>query len=244
LASRLTGGAEIVKERDMSDTPNAAPFNPLPPVVVALAVVLMGVEVVLSLAERGIIGGAQGVGWRIAAIEDYGFLGVIVQDYLDRGLMNSDRLMRFVSYPFIHYSFTQTLFSTVFVLALGNMVGRVYRAWAVLAIFFLASFIGAIAFGLVVDRNIALVGAYPGAYGFIGGFTYLLWLQLGTMGEQQLRAFTLIGFLMGIQLFFGLLFGSDPTWVADIAGFTTGLLLAPLMAPGGFAALVKRIRRD
>jgi len=228
----------------MSNNPNTTPFNPLPPVVIALAVVLVGVELVLSLAERGILGGAQGVGWRIAMIEDYGFLGVIVQDYLDRGLINSDRLMRFVSYPFVHYSFTQTLFSSVFVLALGNMVGRAYRGWAVVVIFFLASIAGALAFGLVVDRNIALVGAFPGAYGFIGAFTYLLWLQLGTMGEQQFRAFSLIGMLMGIQLLFGLLFGQDPTWVADVAGFCAGLLLAPLLAPGGFAALVARIRRD
>jgi len=228
----------------MQQPQNTAPFNPLPPVVVALSVVLIGIELTLSLADRGILGGARGVGWRAAAVQDYGFYGVIIQDYLDRGIISSNRVMRFFSYPFVHLSFTQALFGIVFILALGNMVGRVFRPLAVLVVFFAGSLFGAVAFGLFVDSTFPLVGAFPGAYGLIGAFTYLLWLQLGAMGAQQLRAFSLIGFLMGFQLVFGLLFGSDPTWVADIAGFVTGLILSPLVRPGGISELVRRIRRD
>ncbi|WP_420862729.1 rhomboid family intramembrane serine protease [Algirhabdus cladophorae] len=229
----------------MQQPPNTtAPFNPLPPVVVALAAVLAVIEIALSLAERGILGGAQGIGWRTAAVQDYGFYGVIVQDYVERGVTSGNRLMRFVSYPFVHLSFTSAIFSIVFILALGNMVGRVFRPVAVLVIFFAASIFGALAYGAFTDLNFPLVGAFPGAYGLIGAFTYLLWLRLGQMGAQQLRAFSLIGFLMGFQLVFGLLFGSDPSWVADIAGFVIGLILSPLVRPGGLGELIRRIRRD
>ena len=53
-----------------------------------------------------------------------------------------------------------------------------------------------------------------------------MWLKLGQMGAQQYRAFTLIGFLMGIQLFFGLVFGGNGDWLADVGGFAFGFVLS------------------
>ena len=54
---------------------NAPPVNPLPPVVVALALVIFAVELLLAGAGRGLIGGAAGIGWRQEAIQDFGFFG-------------------------------------------------------------------------------------------------------------------------------------------------------------------------
>jgi len=39
--------------------------NPLPPVVVALFLVLMRIEVSMSLGAHGIISGPQAIGWRL-----------------------------------------------------------------------------------------------------------------------------------------------------------------------------------
>ena len=54
----------------MAQTPGEAPINPLPPVVVALFLMIVGVEVVFSLGARGIIGGPGAVGWRLLRIPD------------------------------------------------------------------------------------------------------------------------------------------------------------------------------
>ncbi len=89
-----------------------------------------------------------------------------------------------------------------------------------------------------------LVGAFPGVYGLIGGFTYLMWLKLGQMGAQQARAFSLIGVLMGLQLIFGMLFGSNGEWLADVSGFAFGFVLSFFLAPGGWARIRERIRRQ
>jgi rhomboid protease GluP len=67
-------GQEAVKERALSDpSPYQNPVNALPPVVVILFLVIAGVEGVLSLADAGLIGGPTGIGWRVAAITDWGF---------------------------------------------------------------------------------------------------------------------------------------------------------------------------
>ena len=127
-------------------------------------------------------------------------------------------------------------------LALGKFVGEVFSPAATLATFFLSSVFGALVFGLILDGAVPLIGAFPGIYGLIGAFTYILWLRLGQAGEDQLRAFQLIGFLLGLQLIYGLLFGAGVQWIAELAGFAAGFGMSTVLAPGGFAALLAKLR--
>ena len=175
---------------------NASPVNPLPRVVIALFAVVMGIEALFSLGAQGIIGGPQAIGWRLGAIQGYAFSAEIFQWMLANGRWPTEHLARFVTYPFIHGNFTHALFAGVMLLALGKFVGEVFRGWAVLAVFFGASIGGAAIYGLLAASPIPLLGAFPGVYGLIGAFTYLLWLRLGQEGGPQIRAFTLIAFLM------------------------------------------------
>ena len=115
--------------------------------------------------------------------------------------------------------------------------------WAVFALFFVSSASAAIIYGLLFRDGPGLIGAFPGVYGLIGGFTYLIWLQLGQLGQNQARAFSMIGFLMGIQLVFGMMYGSDSRWLADIAGFMVGFALSIVLVPGGIRNLRDRLRQ-
>ena len=65
----------------MSEQRPPAPVNPLPPFLIALFLVLIGVEAAFTLGARGLIGGPDAVGWRAAAIQDYGFNGEILADW-------------------------------------------------------------------------------------------------------------------------------------------------------------------
>ena len=222
---------------------NPYPVNPIPPVIIGLCVAIVAVEVVLSMAGAGLIGGAQGIGWRSAAIQDYGFAPSVWDQMVERSDYSFDLLKRFITYAFVHGSATQAIFGTVILLALGKFVGEVFHPVAVLAVFFLSGIVGAAVYGVTVSPNIGLVGVYPPDYGLIGAFTYLQWLRLGRMGQNQLQAFRMIGFLMAFQLLFAVLFGGSPTWIADITGFATGLLLSTLLAPGGWTAFMGRMRQ-
>jgi len=223
--------------------PAQGPVNPLPAAVIALAVVIVGVEALFNLAGRGIIGGPGGMGIRSAAIRDYAFFGEALQWMVANGRFPPDLLTRFVTYPLLHFSFTHALFVCVFVLAMGKMVGEALGNLAVLVIFFGASIGGALVYGLLLRDPFPLVGGYPGVYGLIGGYTFLMWVQARLLQQSQVMAFRLIGLLLGIQLLFGLLFGSRNDWLADLAGFAVGFALCFVLVPGGWRRLRDALRR-
>ena len=218
------------------------PVNPLPPVVMALALIFVVVEGILSLGEAGLIGGPSAVGWRLGALQDYAFAPAVWDQVAERGNMSFDMLKRFVTYLFVHASFTQVVFALVILLALGKFVGDLWNPISLLIVFFGAAIFGAAIYGITARGNVPLFGAYPALYGLIGAYTYLMWLHLKSVGENSWRAFTLISFLLGLQLVWGLLFDAAPHWVADVAGFVFGLAVSPLLGPGGWAAFVARMR--
>ncbi len=227
----------------MQDDPNSEnPFNSVPRVPLALVAIIVAVELTLTAAANGWVGGAQGIGWRSAAFQDYAFAPAVMTEIFERGRGTFDMWKRFVTYPFVHATFTHALWACVLLLALGKFVGEVFRPVPFAILFFTCSIIGAAVYGLLSPANIGLVGAYPGLYGLIGAYTYLMWLTLERMGENQLKAFQLIGILLGLMLVYSMMFGSAPTWIAEVAGFLVGLFTAPVLAPGGWSAFLKRIR--
>ncbi|WP_170467066.1 rhomboid family intramembrane serine protease [Ruegeria arenilitoris] len=218
--------------------------NPLPPVVVALVVFIMGIELAFTLGSRGIVGGPSAVGWRLEALQSYAFSPDIFHWMIENGRWPFEHLIRFVTYPFVSGSFTQAIFVSVFVLAMGKMVAEVFGGVQMLIIFVLSGVGGALVYALLLNPQYPLVGGFPPVYGLIGAFTWLLWRKLSLVGENQSRAFSLIAVLMGIQLVFGLLFGGTSDWVADLGGFATGFGLSFFLSPGGWTRIVGRIRRD
>ena len=223
---------------------NAAPLNPLPWVVWALALPLIAMEVVLSLGEAGVVGGPEAIGWRLQAVERFGLFPELLKYQWVNGGNPVEELPRLVSYVTVHASFTNALFAVVMVLALGKMVGEVFRWWGVLAVFLGSALVGGAAYGLLVPGlRTQLIGAYPGVYGLIGAFTFLIWTKLALVGANRLRAFSLIGMLLAVQLVFGLLFGGGWDWVAEVAGFVAGFGLSFVVGPGGPAHLLAAIRQ-
>jgi membrane associated rhomboid family serine protease len=224
--------------------PNAPPLNPLPPVVWALALPIIAMEIVLGLAGRSLIGGAEGVGWRLQALERFAYSPEFMRYLVGTGQYPLDGLHRLLTYPFVHGSTVHAVFVVVILLALGKMVGEVFRWWAVLAVF-LGSAVAAAGIYTAVLPGVSqpLVGGYPAVYGLIGAFTFLLWVRLAAGGANRYRAFTLVGFLLGAQLLFGMLFGGGWEWVADLAGFATGFLMSFVVSPGGWRRVVERLRQ-
>ena len=219
-----------------------SPINALPPVVILLTLLIVGIEAVLQLANAGLIGGPRGVGWRIAAIEEFGYSAAVLDRVWVAGDYSFDMLKRFVTYPFLNVQLTQVAFCAGLTLALGKFPAETYGQWRMLAIYILTAIAGAIVFGLFVDGRFPLLGGFTPVYGLIGAYTYALWLSLGEAGENRIMAFRLIGFLLLIQLIFGLIFGSNSQWIAELAGFFAGFALATVLAPGGWGALVSRLR--
>lgn len=228
----------------MDQDRNASPLNPLPMIVWVLVLPLVAMELVLSLAGAGLVGGAQGIGWRLQAVERFALFPELVQYQWQNGGQPRDDLLRLLTYPVVHGSFTDALFAIVFVLALGKMVAEIFRWWAVLAVVAGATLAGGLAYGLLIPGlKTQLIGAYPAVYGLIGAYTFLMWVNLAGTGSNRFRAFSLIGFLLGFQLIFGVLFGGTWGWVADVSGFAAGFLLSFVVSPGGWSRVRDKIRQ-
>ncbi|RVV97423.1 rhomboid family intramembrane serine protease [Mesobaculum littorinae] len=222
---------------------NAAPFNPVPPLVWALTLAVMLPEIIFQMGARGFVGGPQAVGWRLDALNAYAFSPLLLERAAEFGQWGGAGWLRLFSYSFVHFDFTHALFVAVFLLALGKMVAELFHPVAFLTVFFGSAIAGAVIYTFVLGDTLALAGGFPAVYGLIGAYTFLLWTGLGQRGENRLRAFTLIGFLLGIQLVFGLLFGSSNQWVAELGGFVTGFLLSFVVSPGGWQRALQRLRQ-
>lgn len=228
----------------MNQDLNAPPLNPLPMIVWVLALPLIAMEVVLQLGEGGLVGGPEAIGWRLQAIEMFAFSPDYLRYAVETGNWTPDAVWRLVSYTLVQANFTAAIFVVVLLLALGKMVGEVFRWWAVIVVFLGAALVGALAYTVLLPENrVPLIGGYPAVYGLIGAFTFLLWVRQVATGGSQLRAFGLIGMLMAVQFVFGMLFGGGYYWVAELAGFAAGFLLSLVVAPGGWGRMMGRLRR-
>ena len=220
--------------------PNAdkSPFNEIPPVIIALAVIVGGIEIMLQLSSRGFIGGEEGISWRVDAIRAFGFYDPIFEYMRETRTYNWETFGRMITFPFIHFAFTHAAFAIVMILAIGKAVAEVFHSVSVVLLLVACSIIGAAAYGMVDNSHYPLIGAYPAVYGLLGAFTWLLWLKAGATGDSRLKAFRLIGVLLALQLFYRLSFGGGNDWVADLAGFVTGFLLSFVLAPDGRARII------
>lgn len=227
------------------DPRQQSPFHALPPIVVALAGAMVAIELLFQAGAAGLLGGAEGVGWRLSAMQSFAVSEQVWDWMIDTRQAPPGQLLRFVAYPFVHGGFTHTAFVAVFVLALGNVVAPVYPGPRFAAIFFGATIGGALVYLLLWETRGVLVGGFPAAYGLIGAFTYLT--QRGLTRADPSRAFLLIGFLLAIQPVFGLLLARDlawlPDWTADLGGAAMGYGLAFAMFPGAMGRIRDRLRQ-
>lgn len=227
----------------MQDYKEPSPVNPLPPVVVVLFLAMALPEIAFGLGERGLAGGPEAIGWRLAAEQSYAFSGDIFDWMVTNGRWLPEHLLRFLTYPFVNSSFSSALFAAVLLLALGKLVGEVLGQIAVLVLFFGGAIFGALIYGLLLNDPKWLVGGFPAVYGLIGGYSFVMWQSLGARGEQQLRAFNLIAMLLGLQLLWGVFFNVGNGWVADLAAFVFGFCASAALVPGGITRLLASLRR-
>ena len=223
---------------------NAPLVNPLPPVVVVLALVMGCAELVFQLGEAGLIGGPGAISWRGSIADTFGFSNNAAQWMWETKTFPREHLMRFVTYPFVHAGFGSALFALVFVLALGKYVGERVGTLSFLAIFFGSAIFAALVYAVLLGPRNALLGGHTAGYGLIGAFTWIMVGNLRNTGENALRAFRLIGGLAVLHLVFYLIFGGN-VFLSRGAGFAGGFLICAALRPKeaqGLAFLWERMR--
>ena len=214
-----------------SENMNASPVNPIPPVVLIIAILVFSAELVLQAGENGLIGGPAAIGWRLGLIENYSFFDPIFEHMLENRDFTYGNLLRLISYPVVHSSLTHAFFASVMILALGKKVAEEFSGKAVLVIVPIATLAGSITYGLIDNAKVPLYGAFPVVYGLLGAYSWILWLALDGKGRARWAAFRLVGFLLALQLLWYLFYGGQRDWIAFAAGFVSGFGLSFVLSP-------------
>jgi hypothetical protein len=223
---------------------NAPVLNPLPGVVWALLLAVGGVEAVLILAGQGWIGGAAGIGWRLAAIQQLAFAADMQGWMIENRAAPARLVLRYVAYPWVQAAPPAAGLALVMLAALGKAVAEGQGARVVLAVALLVPPLAAAVFAVLAPAGAAswLIGAMPLVFGLVGAFTFGLWARAADARARR-RAFGLIGVLMLARLVLGLMVEVGPGWIADLAAFALGLGLAAVLAPGALGRIAARLRR-
>ena len=220
--------------------PNTPAVNPLPPMVILLFLGIVLLEAYIAGAEANLWGSFDA---RISLIRKFSFLPNEFQSSASTAVWVPELFWRMLTYPFVHGSFMQSIFASVFFLALGKFVGEVLGGFAVLAIFIIASVSAALAYAFFTSSNFPLFGGFPPAYGLIGAFTFVLFSRAQGILTQQLMAFRLLGILMVINIAFAMMQSGPPLWVAELFGAISGFISAMIIHPGGVKIIINKIRR-
>lgn len=228
------------------DDHNAPILNALPWPVWLWLVAILGVEAVLSAGGAGLIGGAQAIGWRIAAFEDFAFSSALQAWMMEAGQTPLRVMQRYVTFPFVHASPTHAILTAVLIAALGKAVAEGMGARAMLVLMVPVPAVAAVIFGLAVGRDDLgwLFGGMVPVFALVGAFTWMKWRQADGDRARQRRAFSLIGLLLLARLGFGLMAETGPAWLAEIAAFALGFALSALvLGPGAWTRLRDRLRQ-
>ena len=191
---------------------------PMPRAFLALVGVVALIEVVLSLADAGIVFDPSLRGRVFMA-------GAFWASLLhgDAPLFAAQPATMFLSHAFLHGSLLHMVMNMTILLALGRFTADHYGGWAILPVFCLGAIGGGAVYGLFADGAYPMVGASGAVFAFLGLWIAWDWRRhraaLLSTGPVMRRVGVLV--LVNLVTLIGL--KGMLAWEAHLGGFLVGL---------------------
>lgn len=198
-------------------------FN-VPPATLYLVAAIIGIHILLSVTTDETLNWVYGYfSFRPAVVS-----AIIAAPTLD-GLLHI--LLTLCSHLFLHHDWTHMALNAGMLLAFGSLTERRFGMIRLLILYFLAGWSGA-SFEYLISppfENVILYGASAAVFGTMGAAMIVLLPRYGLRGIA-----IMVAVLLGINLVIGAtplgtLFagaGAEIAWVAHVAGFAVGMILA------------------
>jgi len=195
-------------------------YRPLPRVLLVLAGFIALIEVVLSLADAGVILDPS-LRLRVYAAGAF-WTGLL---HGGQPLFGLQPVTMFVSHALLHGGILHMAMNLTILLALGRFAADRYGAASVLTIFLSGAIAGGAAFGALSQGGFPMVGASGAVFAFLGVWIAWDWRRHRSLGAPVGPVLRRIAVLAGLNvvLYFGL--GGMLAWEAHLGGFLVGLAL-------------------
>ena len=195
-----------------------APHRPLPRELTWLAAAVAVAEVVLQLADRGLLfdPSLRGRLYMVGAF----WSGLL------RGaepIFALQPFSMFVSHAFLHGGFLHMAMNLAVLLGLGRFASDRYGARIVLPTFLAGAVAGGAAFGLVSTSPLPMVGASGAVFAFLGVWIVADWRRLRARGASVRPVVTRVLTLAALNVAFHFALGGMLAWEAHLGGFLAGL---------------------
>ncbi|MEM7746305.1 MAG: rhomboid family intramembrane serine protease [Pseudomonadota bacterium] len=227
------------------------PISPLrqrppapPPVIWAMAGVMIAFELTFELAAAGILP------FEHLRLDVYAYLAFFdvffdalltgtlpadnpwLYEYYPQGGIPWNFWLSFVTYAFLHGDVFHLIMNGVIFLGLGGMLANVLGP-AKFIIFFLITAVGAaVVFALIARSGVPMVGASGVVFGIFGAFKRWEWRYIRATGTSPRRFWGTIVGLIAINILLYVAFaGGALAWEAHLGGFLAGFVAAGWLAP-------------
>ncbi|MAL78459.1 MAG: hypothetical protein CMN55_05010 [Sneathiella sp.] len=205
-------------------------FN-VPPATLYLVAAIIGIHLLLSVTTDATLGWVYGYfSFRPAII------AAILENPTFAGILHIP--VTLCSHLFLHHDWTHMALNAGMLLAFGSLTERRFGIVRFLVLYFLAGWCGAAIEYLISPpfEDVILYGASAAVFGTMGAAMIVLLPRFGLRG-----ILIMIGVLLGVNVVLGatplgaLFAGGEAeiAWVAHMAGFAVGMILALLYVVQG-----------
>jgi rhomboid protease GluP len=221
----------------MAQLPHGVPpHSPLPRPLVLLVGFIALVEVVLSLADAGVIGDPA---LRTRAFQS----GAFWADLLRGGtpLYPAQPAAMFVTHALLHGGLLHMAMNMTILLALGRLTADQYGPGTILPVFLAGAVAGGAVFGLIADGAYPMVGASGAVFAFLGVWTVWDWYRHRAHGASVSPVLTRVAVLAGLNVVLYAGLDGMLAWEAHLGGFVAGLGCG-VWLEGRRAAVAREVR--
>ena len=199
-------------------------FNNVPPGVLILGTVIVGIELLLQIF---------GLEWRSAAFLFLAFFPFeLSAPYKE--LFFGQNLVMFFSYSFLHGNFFHMIVNVAIFFALGKQIEEQLGAINLILIFISTSIAGAAAYQIISSgSSLPMVGASGGVFGFFG---FIKGKELIYRISHNLTILPFLNLIFGLIILHSIFVLLYPAiipfqigWQGHLGGFVSGLILASVI---------------
>lgn len=195
------------------------PYTPMPRTLLWLTGGIALIEILLSLADRGILGDPT---LRLRVFEAGAFWSPLLHGV--RPIFSAQPVTMFLSHALLHGGLLHMAMNMTILLALGRFVSDRYGEGPILPLFAAGAVAGGAVFGLFSREAIPMVGASGAVFAFLGLWIAWDWRRHRANRVPVRPVATRVAVLAGLNVVFYFALGGLLAWEAHLGGFLAGII--------------------